>query len=68
MQERATDWFTICESCRSICCKDAKPPITAKRREIIRKAWLKDQKDEILSQREVQEFVRGRIRQRRFGP
>ncbi|MHC4777872.1 MAG: hypothetical protein ACYTFG_04755, partial [Planctomycetota bacterium] len=29
-----------------------------KRRDIIRQAWLKDQKDEILSKREVQDFVR----------
>jgi hypothetical protein len=38
--------------------EEYKPILEAKQRDIIRQAWLKDQKDEILSQEEVKDLVR----------
>jgi uncharacterized protein len=35
--------FDVCSQCKSICCQDAKPPLSEKRKKII-KAYLKDQK------------------------
>jgi uncharacterized protein len=35
--------FDVCSQCESICCKDAKPPLTEKRKEIIKK-YLDEQK------------------------
>ena len=39
----ATYSFDVCSQCRSICCQDAKPPLTKKRQKII-KEYLKEQK------------------------
>ncbi|MHC4599623.1 MAG: hypothetical protein ACYS47_11510 [Planctomycetota bacterium] len=38
--------------------EEYKPILEAKQRDIIRQAWLKDQKDELLSQEEVKDLVR----------
>ncbi len=38
--------FDVCSQCKSICCQDAKPPLTEKRKIIIRK-YLKEQKIKI---------------------
>lgn len=35
--------FDVCSQCKSICCQDAKPPLTEKRKKIIKK-YLKEQK------------------------
>lgn len=33
--ERQTDFFEICSKCKIDCCRDARPPITSKRKQII---------------------------------
>ena len=38
--------FDVCSQCKSICCQDAKPPLTEKRKKIIKK-YLKEQKIKI---------------------
>ena len=38
-----THSFDVCSQCKSICCQDAKPPLTEKRKKIIRK-FLEEQK------------------------
>ncbi len=35
--------FDVCSQCKSICCQDAKPPLTEKRKKIIKK-YLEEQK------------------------
>ncbi len=42
----ATYSFDVCSQCRSICCQDAKPPLTEKRKQIIQE-YLKAQKNPI---------------------
>jgi Fe-S-cluster containining protein len=39
----ATFSFNMCSQCRSICCQDAKPPLTSGRKKIIQK-YIQDQK------------------------
>jgi hypothetical protein len=39
----ATFSFNVCSQCRSICCQDAKPPLTSGRKKIIQK-YVQDQK------------------------
>ena len=39
----ATFSFDVCSQCRSICCQDAKPPLTNKRKKIIKK-YIQEQK------------------------
>ena len=39
----ATFSFNVCSQCRSICCQDAKPPLTNGRKKIIQK-YVQDQK------------------------
>jgi Fe-S-cluster containining protein len=39
----ATFSFNVCSRCRSICCQDAKPPLTSDRKKIIQK-YIQDQK------------------------
>lgn len=39
--------FDVCSQCKSICCQDAKPPLTENRKKIIKK-YLKEQKIKIL--------------------
>ena len=39
----ATYSFAVCSQCKSICCQDAKPPLTENRKKIIKK-YLDDQK------------------------
>ena len=39
----ATYSFDVCSQCKSICCQDAKPPLTEKRKKII-KEYLQKQK------------------------
>lgn len=39
----ATFSFDVCSQCKSICCQDAKPPLTENRKKIIKK-YLKEQK------------------------
>lgn len=41
--ERQKNFFDVCGQCKDHCCRDAKPPITVKRRKII-EAYLKEQK------------------------
>lgn len=38
--------FDVCSQCKSICCQDAKPPLTENRKKIIKK-YLKEQKIKI---------------------
>ena len=38
--------FDVCSLCKSVCCQDAKPPLTEKREKIIKK-YLKEQKIKI---------------------
>jgi Fe-S-cluster containining protein len=37
-----TFWFDVCSGCESVCCQDAKPPLTENRQKII-KAYLEEQ-------------------------
>jgi Fe-S-cluster containining protein len=39
--------FDVCSECKSICCQDAKPPLTENRKKIIKK-YLKEQKIKIV--------------------
>ena len=39
--------FDVCSRCKSICCQDAKPPLTEKRKKIIKK-YLEEQKIKIV--------------------
>jgi hypothetical protein len=39
--------FDVCSQCKSICCQDAKPPLTENRKKIIRK-YLEEQKIKIV--------------------
>jgi Fe-S-cluster containining protein len=41
--ERQKNFFDVCGQCENHCCRDAKPPITLRRRKII-EAYLKEQK------------------------
>lgn len=43
-QDNGTSFnFNVCSKCRSICCQDAKPPLTNSRKKIIQK-YVQDQK------------------------
>jgi len=44
--ERQKDFFSVCGRCKINCCRDARPPITSKRKEII-EAYLKKQNIQI---------------------
>ncbi len=41
--KRQDNFFDVCGECKILCCRDARPPISAKRRKII-EAYLKEQK------------------------
>lgn len=44
--DKRTCAFEVCQTCTSICCQDAKPPLTLKRQKII-KNYLKKQKPHV---------------------
>lgn len=41
-----TNRFDVCSKCKTVCCRDAKPPLTQNRQETIRK-FLKEQKHSV---------------------
>ena len=45
-KERQEDFFNICSACKINCCRDARPPITLRREEVI-KEYLKRSKIDI---------------------